>query len=680
MIKKKDSFFYKILAAFLIFCFVQLEIFGQSFQNGDLDGNIGVSNTPFGWMQVPFGDPVSNATSSNQATSDLTGLTGPVASTGINGNPYSGNTFTSGLHSAYPPDGYLFREGIMQNLVGLVPGENYQIRFYQAVVKQETALDNSGSWSVFADATLLGITSPTYSGAPYNSNSFIWELRSVNFQATSNSHFIKFLPTDDDAFINFLMDPFTADGIRMGIDSISLIQLQLPPQINIGSDTTICEGESLTLNVNCSGCSYLWQNGSNSSNFVVTQGGTYWVQVTNSNGTDTDSIVVSFISPTSVNLGLDTILCNDQTLMLDALDSQASEYLWQDGSTDSNYLVQEAGTYWVEISNLGCSYTDTIVVAYNDLLDIDFGQDTVLCEGQNLTLELSNQNATYLWQDNSINSNLSINQSGTYWAVVSQDNCTVSDTINVTFNPLPNIFLGNDTTLCQGDTLNIALSNLNTTYLWQDNSINSSISITQPGTYWVNVTQNTCLDTDTIIVNFNTIPNAPTVTSNSPVVCPGNLFVFEADSLPDGYFTWSGPSNFYSNNASNSLIAYPENQGVYEVNVLIGGCISPNSYVDLSIINLSTIDDLDFPNVITVNGDGVNDELNIESYFQTCQEFKLSIFNRWGILVYEYSNGGSPFIGKSMTGEELNDGAYFYILSSKENIKNGYIHIFHSKY
>ena len=424
MIKKKESSFSKIFAAIVIFCVGQLEIYGQSFQNGDLDGIIGVSNTPIGWLQVPFGDPVSNATSSNQATSDLTGLTGPVASTGINGNPYSGNTFTSGLHSAAPSEGFLFREGIMQNLVGLIPGVNYQIRFYQAVVKQENAMDPSGSWSVFADATVLGITAPTYSNQPFNSNSFPWELRTVIFQATNNTHLIKFLPTDDDPNIDLILTPFSAEGVRMGIDSISLIMLQLPPQINIGSDTTICEGESLTLNVNCSGCSYLWQDGSTSSNYEVTQSGTYWVQATNSMGTDTDSIDVSFISPPFVNLGLDTILCNGQTLMLNAINSQASEYLWQDGSTESNYLVQESGTYWLEISNLGCSYTDTIIVDYIDLADIDFGQDTVLCEGQNLTLEISNQNVTYLWQDNSTNSNISIYQSGTYWGIVSLGNCT----------------------------------------------------------------------------------------------------------------------------------------------------------------------------------------------------------------------------------------------------------------
>ena len=385
MYKKKDTSLANKIAAIVICCLGNLVIYGQSFQNGDLDGIIGISNTPTGGVQVPFGDPVSNAASVGEATSDVTGLTGPYTPTGINGNPYSGNTFTSGVHSYYPPDGQLFREGIMQNVNGLIPGENYQIRFYQAVVKQAAALDSSGSWSVFVDSNLIGITAPTYSSEPYNSNSFPWECRSVNFQATNNAHLIKFLPTDDDLFITLTVDPFSADGIRMGIDSISLVWLQETPEVNIGSDTMICEGEILKLNANCLECSYHWQNGSTSSNFEVTQGGTYWVQVSNSIGTQTDSI---------------------------------------------------------------------------------------------------------------------------------------------------------------------------------------------------------------------------------------NVLYF-------------------------------------------------------------TTDKIDLPNVITVNNDGINDELNVETYFQTCQAFKLSIMNRWGQLVYEYSFGGPPFIGKSMNDEDLMDGVYFYMISSKENIKSGYIHIIH---
>ena len=606
-IKRLTNLTFEIIVLYAFF-HGEFVSYGQSFQNGDLDGTIGFSTTPLGWLQVPFDDPVSNATSSNQATSDLTGLTGPGPLNGINGNPYSGNTFTSGLHSALASDGSLWREGIMQNVTGLVSGEYYQINFYQAVVKQTEAADPSGSWSVFADATLLGITLPTYSIEPFNSNSFSWELRSIIFQATSNSHLIKFLPTDDDPNLNYTITPFTAEGVRMGIDSVSLILLQIPPQINIGSDTTLCEGESLILNANCSGCTYLWQGGSTSSDFNVTQNGTYWVQATNSYGTNADTINVLFTIPPAVNLGADTVLCNNQTIMLDASSLQANEYLWQDGSTQSNYLIQTEGIYWIELSNNECQAIDSIIVDYIDLSGLYIGQDTILCDGETLTLDTETANATYLWQDN---------------------------------------------------------------------SVNSTLTISEPGTYWVEVTLNNCSARDTIIVYFNPIPNAPIVTSNSPLSCLGDVFLFESDSLPNGYYTWTGVNDFSSNTAANSLFGNEENQGIYEVNVLLDGCLSPSSYLELSIINLTTIDDFDFPNVITANGDGINDELNIESYFHTCEEFKFSIFDRWGILIYEYSNGGQPFIGKSMNSNELMDGVYFYILSSKEKIKNGYIHIIH---
>jgi len=107
----------------------------------------------------------------------------------------------------------------------------------------------------------------------------------------------------------------------------------------------------------------------------------------------------------------------------------------------------------------------------------------------------------------------------------------------------------------------------------------------------------------------------------------------------------------------------------------VNGCESPLSEIELDINKLYTFDDFDFPNVITANGDGINDTLDLESYFQTCQQFTFSLFDRWGTLVYEYSNGGLPFAGKSMNSDDLMDGVYFYKLVYDEGTKNGYIHI-----
>ena len=185
----------------------------QEFLNGDLSGIItGISSLPANWLNVPFNDVNCLSNSAGSDSPDLTSLLLPTPSAGIIGNPYSGSTFISGVHDSI--SGLIFHEGIMQTISGFIPGNNYTINFHQAVVKQINLLDSSGSWMVYIDTTLAGITLPTTSNAPFNSTSFVWEFRSVSFVATDSSHTIKFLPWDNDSL---WMAPL---GLRMGIDCI----------------------------------------------------------------------------------------------------------------------------------------------------------------------------------------------------------------------------------------------------------------------------------------------------------------------------------------------------------------------------------------------------------------------------------------------------------------------------
>jgi gliding motility-associated-like protein len=62
------------------------------------------------------------------------------------------------------------------------------------------------------------------------------------------------------------------------------------------------------------------------------------------------------------------------------------------------------------------------------------------------------------------------------------------------------------------------------------------------------------------------------------------------------------------------------------------------------------------PNVITPNGDGVNDVFKVEN-LESLQSCELEVYNRWGQLVFsdaEYDN--------LWNGDELADGVYFYIV------------------
>jgi hypothetical protein len=214
----------KQLILFLFIFYYCLTVNAQTLINGDLDGTIfGLTSLPDYWENVPYGDVASMASNVNSATADLTDSTGPVAFLGIMGNPFSGYTFVSGEH-AESTSGEIYHEGIQQLMDSLTPGVQYTIRFYQSVVKSSVALDQSGSWEVFFDSSLIAVTAPTFSTAPYNSISFAWQVREVHFVATGSEHMLKFLPLDDDA--DHVVSASLSGALRMGIDSISFFPSQ----------------------------------------------------------------------------------------------------------------------------------------------------------------------------------------------------------------------------------------------------------------------------------------------------------------------------------------------------------------------------------------------------------------------------------------------------------------------
>ncbi|MGH1336847.1 MAG: T9SS type A sorting domain-containing protein [Aureispira sp.] len=211
---------------FLFFCcffsFYSIAV-GQNFINGDLEGpTSGLAVLPTNWQNVPSTDPVCLATNGSLGdTPDLLDTLGPSAFTGIIGNPYTGSTFVSGGRSSNQSGSSIFQEGIMQQVSGFIPDSIYTIILHQAVVKSYGNEDTSGSWAVYFDGNLAGITVPTTSTVAYTTWPFVWEERRVTFTASSNNHFIKFLPHDDDS--NLLV--LTPNGaLRMGIDQVSIIK------------------------------------------------------------------------------------------------------------------------------------------------------------------------------------------------------------------------------------------------------------------------------------------------------------------------------------------------------------------------------------------------------------------------------------------------------------------------
>jgi gliding motility-associated-like protein len=67
--------------------------------------------------------------------------------------------------------------------------------------------------------------------------------------------------------------------------------------------------------------------------------------------------------------------------------------------------------------------------------------------------------------------------------------------------------------------------------------------------------------------------------------------------------------------------------------------------------------DIKIPNVISPNGDGINDKFVIEN--GKFYNLKLNIFNRWGNQIFESND-----YQNNWPASEVADGVYFYTLTS----------------
>ena len=77
---------------------------------------------------------------------------------------------------------------------------------------------------------------------------------------------------------------------------------------------------------------------------------------------------------------------------------------------------------------------------------------------------------------------------------------------------------------------------------------------------------------------------------------------------------------------------------------------------------------ISIPNIITPNGDGINDLLKLNFPYEN-----VLIFNRWGQLLFE--SGDTFWNGESFQGKEVAEGTYYYIITTKEKEIDGFVQV-----
>ncbi len=243
---------------------------------------------------------------------------------------------------------------------------------------------------------------------------------------------------------NYYVEVITTQGCK-GSDTINVV-VNPVPVVNLGVDTIRCGG-SVTLDAGNAGSTYTWSTTANTQTVTVNATGTYYVDVTNTQGcTSSDTVDVTINPVPVVNLGNDTSICGGN-LVLDA-GNAGSTYMWSTSAGTQTITVSATGTYFVDVLNTqGCSSRDTINVTVNPAVSVNLGNDSAICSNASVILDAQNPGASYLWNDNSTLSVLVANGPGTYYVAVSYTNgCNASDTITFTNNdPVVTFVLPMDT-------------------------------------------------------------------------------------------------------------------------------------------------------------------------------------------------------------------------------------------
>jgi hypothetical protein len=205
------------------------------------------------------------------------------------------------------------------------------------------------------------------------------------------------------------------------------------------------------------------------------------------------------------------------------------------------HIFSNPGNYNVQLTiySSGEQFSISKNITIHPLPQPELGNDTVICGNQNLVLNPEDFE-TYLWQDESTDATFTVTETGLYWVEVENEfGCSARDSIDVVITMGPEIWLGNDSTLCIGDTILLCADGGYPDYLWQDGSMDSCLTVTENGNYWVEGSDEFgCSGYDTISLTF--LPSPDVSLGNDTLLCFNEFLLLDAGEGYENYLWQDG--------------------------------------------------------------------------------------------------------------------------------------------
>jgi len=282
----------------------------------------------------------------------------------------------------------------------------------------------------------------------------------------------------------------------------------------------------------------------------------------------------------------DTTICaNHYTI---SASNGFDQYLWSTGATTPTINVSTSGLYFVTatLNNIDTIVDSIHVSLTQPYLNLNLGNDTLICGNGNVTLDAGNGFANYSWNTGSTSQSININQTGLYNVYATDTaHCNYFDTIKIIINPAQSLNLGNDTGFCYYGTYPLDAGVAFDSYQWSTGENTQSIIADSTGTYYVTATNYQCSVTATDSVNliFHDVPIANAGPDDT--ICKGTSATLQATG--GNLYAWSPSAGLSCTNCSNPT-ASPQHSTVYSVIVTnLSGCTA-SDYVNVNVITANT--------------------------------------------------------------------------------------------
>ena len=288
---------------------------------------------------------------------------------------------------------------------------------------------------------------------------------------------------------------------------------------------------------------FVWSNGvQNGSSFTPIGNTTLYVTATDTNGcvsTDTINILIH-PSDSSITVSGSLAFCSGNSVTLTAASGQS--YLWSNGDTTQSITINQSGSYYALVTTAnGCidtSSTRTTTVYPVADTTVTVTGSLSFCSGSSVTLTAAN-GQSYLWNTGDTTQSITSNQSGSYYAVVTNaDGCsdtTATYTTTLFADPI-NTVTASNTTLCVNDSALLS-AYPGYAYLWNTNDTTQSIKVHTSGNYFVSLTSSDGCSaiSDTVIISV--VPDATEIFGND-LVQPNSAQVYATQQNPGNTYSW----------------------------------------------------------------------------------------------------------------------------------------------